>query len=143
MELEQVAKPDSRMEVHFRQKAIAALIVNPRVSDAAKAIGISPITLGNWMTREDFVAEYRAARERVLDQTAAILTTASEMAAACLIRNLECEDANLEIKAAQAVLQLTSLGIGVYGQQSQGPQSVKVEISFIDVPRIQTSTTAV
>src|ERR687886_540740 len=45
-----------------REQAILALLQEPTVEAAAKAVGVADVTLWRWMQQPDFQAEYRIAR---------------------------------------------------------------------------------
>jgi hypothetical protein len=45
-----------------KEEAVAALLVQRNLEDAARAVGISPKTLLRWMKEPEFDTAYRAAR---------------------------------------------------------------------------------
>lgn len=49
-----------------RDQAIAALLTQPTISEAAKAIGVGEKTLRRWLKVPEFMAAYNAARHEVL-----------------------------------------------------------------------------
>ena len=48
-----------------KEEAIAALLTQRNIDEAAKSIGISPNTLLSWMKQPEFDAAYREARRMV------------------------------------------------------------------------------
>ena len=83
-----------------REQAIAALLAEPTLAAAAGALGVSDRTLRNWLKRSTFRAAYREARRQVVEGAIARLQQATTDAVACLQRNLTCEHAATEVRAA-------------------------------------------
>jgi|SRR5215813_2983035 len=69
-----------------QEEAIAALLTQRNVEEAAKSIGISANTLMNWMKRPDFDAAYREARRLAFRQSIARLQQASSAAVTTLLK---------------------------------------------------------
>src|SRR5215813_10746145 len=69
-----------------QEEAIAALLTQRNVEEAAKSIGISANTLMNWMKRPDFDAAYREARRAAFRQSIARLQQASSAAVTTLLK---------------------------------------------------------
>lgn len=49
-----------------KEKAISALLLNPSLPEAAKAVGIGESTLRRWLNNKDFAEAYRKARAEVV-----------------------------------------------------------------------------
>jgi hypothetical protein len=92
------------------EAAIVALLVHPTLSKAAKAAGISQVTLWRWLQRDDFQEKYREAQKTVFDVALGSLQRASGAAVACLFRNLDCGNPSSEVSAARAILDLALRG---------------------------------
>lgn len=69
-----------------KEQAIAALLSQRGIDEAARAAGIGPTTLRRWMRLPEFKAEYLLARQDVLSQTNARIQNNSGAAAAVLLR---------------------------------------------------------
>jgi len=82
----------SRMKGHGakyerkQEEAIAALLTQRNVDEAAKAIGVSPTTLLKWMRQPEFDAAYREARRATFRQSVARLQQASSAAVTTLLK---------------------------------------------------------
>ena len=66
--------------------AIAALLAQPSVAEAARAIGVKPQTLSRWMKIPEFDAAYRAAQRAVFGRAIARLQQASGAAVTTLLK---------------------------------------------------------
>jgi len=69
-----------------QEEAIAALLTQRNVDEAAKAIGVSPTTLLKWMRQPEFDAAYREARRATFRQSVARLQQASSAAVTTLLK---------------------------------------------------------
>jgi transposase-like protein len=69
-----------------KEEAIAALLSQRNVEEAARAVGISPNTLLSWMKIPEFDKEYRAARRASVSQTNARLQQATGAAASIVLK---------------------------------------------------------
>ena len=69
-----------------KDQAIAALLTQPSVAEAARVAGIGPQTLGRWMKVPEFDAAYRAAKRAVFGQAIARLQQASGTAVTTLLK---------------------------------------------------------
>jgi len=65
---------------HKKEEAIAALLTQRNLDEAAKAAGIGPRTLLRWMKEPEFDKQYRAARRLAFSQSTARLQQASSAA---------------------------------------------------------------
>ncbi|MBI4494165.1 MAG: hypothetical protein HY690_15360 [Chloroflexi bacterium] len=86
------------------EQALLALLAEPTVEAAAKAAGVSPVTLWRWLQHPDFQERYREARRRVLEHAIAVLQQVAGEAAATLRRNLVCGTPSVEVRAALGIL---------------------------------------
>jgi transposase-like protein len=69
-----------------KEEAIAALLSQRNVEEAARAVGISPNTLLSWMKIPEFDKEYRAARRASVSQSNARLQQATGAAASIVLK---------------------------------------------------------
>jgi hypothetical protein len=67
-----------------QEEAIAALLTQRNVEEAAKSIGVAPKTLIRWMKLPDFQTAYREARRAAFGQSIARLQQGSSAAATVL-----------------------------------------------------------
>jgi hypothetical protein len=91
--------------------ALAALLSEPTIADAATRAGISEATLYRWLADRDFRARHRDARRQVVEHAVCALQRATSTAVATLERNLICAAPAAEISAAKAVLDFAIKGI--------------------------------
>jgi hypothetical protein len=87
-----------------QELALAALLSERTVEQAAAKAGISYRTLKNWLRDPTFSDAYRRARAEVLERTVARLLTTCGDAVEALRKNLTCGKAGPEIRAAVAIL---------------------------------------
>jgi transposase-like protein len=69
-----------------KEQAIAALLSNRNIEQAARAVGIGVTTLRRWMRNPQFKAEYLEARREGLAQATARLQQSSGPAASTLLK---------------------------------------------------------
>ena len=69
-----------------KEEAIAALLTQRNVDEAARTIGIAPNTLLNWLKLPEFDAAYREARRLAFRQSVARLQQASSAAVSTLLK---------------------------------------------------------
>src|ERR1017187_10527250 len=91
------AKLSRKMDV-----AIAALLAQPTVAEAARVIGIRPQTLSRWMKVPEFDTAYRAAQRAVLGRAIARLQQASGAAVTTLLKVMLLADAPKAARLAAA-----------------------------------------
>ena len=84
--------------------AIAALLTQPTLADAAASVGISETTLWRWMQRDDFRRKLRQAQETVFDGALKKLQSLTTEAVRCLNRNLNCKRPSVQVLAARTIL---------------------------------------
>src|SRR5437764_10574968 len=89
-----------------KEEAIAALLTQRNIDEAAKAVGISTNTLLSWMKVPEFDAEYRGARRAAYGQAVARLQQGTSAAAATLLRTMidAATPASVKVRAAEAIL---------------------------------------
>jgi DNA-binding MurR/RpiR family transcriptional regulator len=89
-----------------KEQAIAALLSNPTIEEAAKAAGIGSATLWRWLQDAGFKAEYRRARREAMEQAAAQLQQASSAAVRALREVVEDTNgpSSARVMAARNVL---------------------------------------
>jgi transposase-like protein len=89
-----------------KDEAIAALLTQPTVAEAARVAHIRPQTLGRWMKEPEFEAIWGAARSAGLDQAVARLQKISGAAVSALLKVMHDSGAPAaaRLKAAETVL---------------------------------------
>lgn len=99
---------------------MAALLTARTIPDAATEAGIGGRTLERWLSEDPaFVAEYRAARRRVVEAAVSLLQDATTEAVDCLKRNLNCESPSTEVRAALGILDQAIKAVEVYELESR------------------------
>ena len=91
--------------------ALAALLVEPTIAEAATKAGVSASTLYRWLSEPAFQTRYRAARRQVVEQAICGLQRATIEAVDALRRNLTCGLPAAEITAAKSVIDFSVKGI--------------------------------
>ena len=88
------------------EEAIAALLTQRSVDEAARAIGIGPRTLLRWLQVPEFSANYRKARRDAYSQAVARLQQASGAAVSTLLKVMvdAGTPASSRVRAAESVL---------------------------------------
>ena len=86
---------------------IVALITNPKITDAAKAAGVSESTVWRLLQNEAFQTRYREATEKAFDSALGTLQGAATLAIATLQKNLTCGTPAAENQAANILLGYT------------------------------------
>ena len=89
-----------------KEEAIAALLTQRNVEEAARAAGIGTQTLMRWLKVPEFQAAYREARRAAFSQSIARLQQASSAAATTLLKIMVDPNApaSCRIRAADSVL---------------------------------------
>jgi hypothetical protein len=107
------------------EKALAALLNTSSVRDAALASGLSEETLYRYLRDEDFKNEYQQAQRQVVESAISALAASATEAVETLRRNLNCDNPQAEIRAAQLILD------NVFGNsENQKPMEKQLVISF-------------
>jgi transposase-like protein len=88
-----------------QEEAIAALLTQRNIDEAAKAIGVAPNTLLKWMKLPEFQAPYRQARRAAFGQAVARLQQGTSAAATTLLKTLvdPGTPASVRVRAAEAI----------------------------------------
>ncbi len=96
-----------------KELAIAALLTHRSVEDAARAVGLNPNTLLNWLKFPDFVKEYRAARREVVNQSIARLQQATGAASTVMLKLMTDRNvpAAVRLRAAECVFDRAFKGV--------------------------------
>jgi len=98
-----------------KEDAIAALLTQRSVDEAARSVNIGTTTLLRWMQMPEFQGAYRDARRAAFGQSVARLQQASTAAVAVLLKIMT--DANApassRVRAAQSVLDCAARAIGI------------------------------
>src|ERR1700677_449287 len=93
-----------------REQAIAALLTERNVEEAARVVGISVATLMRWQKEPEFQAAYRRARHDAFGQCIARLQKASGAATTTLLNIMvdRSAPASCRLRAAESVLTLAT-----------------------------------
>lgn len=86
------------------EQAIACLLSEATVEDAAKKAGVSYRSLKGWLILPVFKSAYRAARTQLLERVVSRLLESTSEAVDTLKRNLTCGKPNAEIRAAAEII---------------------------------------
>jgi hypothetical protein len=89
-----------------QEEAIAALLTQRNVDEAAKSIGVTQQTLLRWMQVPEFDAAYRKARRAAFSQSTARLQQATSAAVSTLLKIMVDTNAppSVRVRAADSVL---------------------------------------
>ena len=96
-----------------KEEAVAALLVQRNLEDAARAVGISPKTLLRWMKEPEFDNAYRAARRAAFGQAIARLQQGASAAATTLLKTMidPATPASVRVRASECVMNHANKGI--------------------------------
>ena len=88
-----------------QEDAIAALLTQRNIDDAARTAGIGSRTLLRWLTLPDFQAAYRKARREAFGQAIARLQQGTSAAATTLLKTMidPATPASVKVRAAEAI----------------------------------------
>jgi transposase-like protein len=89
-----------------KEEAIAALLVQRNVEEAARAVGIATSTLLRWLQLPEFAAAFRKARRDAFSQSIARLQQGSSAAATTLLKIMLDQNAptSTRVRAAECVM---------------------------------------
>jgi hypothetical protein len=89
-----------------QEEAIAALLVQRNVEEAAKSINVAPKTLIRWMKLPDFQTAYRDARRAAFSQSIARLQQGTSAAASTLLKIMldQNSPASTRVRAAECIM---------------------------------------
>jgi transposase-like protein len=88
-----------------QEEAIAALLTQRNIDEAAKAVGIATNTLLKWMKLPEFQTAYREARRAAFGQAVARLQQGTSAAATTLLKTMidPGTPASVRVRAAEAI----------------------------------------
>ena len=91
--------------VRTQEDAIAALLTQRNVEEAARAAGIGARTLLRWLQLPEFQAAYRQARREAFGQAVARLQQGTSAAATTLLKTMidPATPASVRVRAAEAI----------------------------------------
>ena len=97
------------------EEAIAALLTQRNVEEAAKAAGISTRTLLRWMKEPEFQKAYREARRTAYSQAVAKLQQGATAAATTLLKIMldQSTPSSVRIRAAECIMNHSSKAIEI------------------------------
>lgn len=97
------------------EEAIAALLTQRNVEEAAKAAGISTRTMLRWMKEPEFQKAYREARRHAYSQAVAKLQQGSTAAATTLLKIMidPATPASVRVRAAECIMSHSSKAIEI------------------------------
>ncbi|MBZ5619281.1 MAG: hypothetical protein LAQ69_11250 [Acidobacteriia bacterium] len=89
-----------------KEEAVAALLTQRNIEEAAKTIGVAPNTLLKWMKLPEFQKAYREARRAAHGQSIARLQQATSAAVSTLLKVMVDPNtpASTKVRAADSVL---------------------------------------
>jgi len=95
-----------------KEEAIAALLSQRNVEEAARVVGVAAKTLFRWLKLPEFKEAYRMARAEVMGQSTARLQQATGAAISTLLKIMLCPDSPTpsRVRAAQCVLERAQKG---------------------------------
>jgi transposase-like protein len=98
-----------------KDEAIAALLTQRNIEEAARTIGIAPNTLLRWMKDAEFQTAYRQARREACSQSIARLQQGTSAAATTLLKVMiePGTPASVRVRAADSVLNHASKAIEI------------------------------
>jgi transposase-like protein len=96
-----------------KEEAIAALLTQRNVEEAARAAGIGTQTLLRWLKVPEFVKEYRKARREAVHQSIARLQQATGAAATIVLKLMTDPNvpAAVKLRAAECVFDRAFKGV--------------------------------
>lgn len=88
------------------EDAVAALLTQRNMEEAAKAVGISTTTLVSWLKQPEFQTAYREAKRAAFSQAIARLQQGSVAAATALLKTIVDPNtpASVRVRASECVL---------------------------------------
>jgi hypothetical protein len=97
------------------EAAIAALLTQRNIDEAAKSVGIAGTTLLRWMKEPEFQAAYREARRMAYSQAVAKLQQGATAAATTLIKIMFDKEtpASVRVRAAECIMNHSSKAIEI------------------------------
>jgi hypothetical protein len=97
------------------EEAIAALLTQRNVEEAAKSVGVAPKTMLRWMKEPEFQKAYREARRAAYSQAVAKLQQGATAAATTLLKVMLDQNtpASVRIRAAECIMNHSSKAIEI------------------------------
>ena len=122
---------------HLREAAIAALLSQRSTEEAARAVGVSSVTLLRWLKEPGFSAEYRAARRSAFSQSVARLQQASGAAVSTLLKVMIDANtpASVKVRAADSVLDHAAKSIEIEDIEARVAELERAAQADKDNPR--------
>lgn len=133
---------ENRRLLPKQEKAILALLEQPTIREAAQACKVGETTLYAWLNDADFVAEYRAARQRVFEAMLSSLQGASNEAVRALLAITKDEQApsGSRVAAARSILEF-SLRARTELEVEQRLQALEQQLSRMEgQPNVKTTS---
>jgi len=98
-----------------KEEAIAALLTQRNLEEAARSIGVSPNTLLKWQAIPEFQTAYREARRSTFRQAIARLQQGTSAAATTLLKTLIDPNtpASVRVRAAEVIFNQASKAIEI------------------------------
>jgi transposase-like protein len=98
-----------------KEEAIAALLTQRNIEEAAKAVGIGANTLLRWLKVPEFQTAYRQARREAFGQSIARLQQGTSAAATTLLKVMidQGTPPSVKVRAAEAILNHSSKAIEI------------------------------
>ena len=98
-----------------QEQAIAALLTQRNIEEAAKAAGISMRTMMRWLNVQEFQGAYREARRKAYSQAVAKLQQGATAAATTLLKVMLDQNtpASVRVRAAECVMNHSSKAIEI------------------------------
>lgn len=87
-----------------QEAAIAALLAEPTLKEAARKCRVGESTIRRWLAEPEFQRAFRAARRQIVEAAIGAMQGAASDAVAALKRNLTCGTASSEVQAARVIL---------------------------------------
>jgi transposase-like protein len=97
------------------EEAIAAMLTQRNVEEAARSVGVSTATLMRWQKEPEFQQAYRAARRAAHGQSIARLQQGTSAAATTLLKTMIDPNtpASVKVRAADSVLNHSAKAIEI------------------------------
>jgi len=93
------------MKILNKEKIITALLESATITEAAAKCDLNERTLRRYLDDAEFQKEFRSARRLAFEQNIIRLQSLHAGAVDTLERNLNCENASVEVRAAQIVIE--------------------------------------
>ena len=109
------------------EEAVAALLTQRNVDEAARAVGIAPATLLRWLKLPEFQASYREARRGVFGQAVARLQQGTAAAATTLLKTLidPAAPASVRVRTAEAIFNHAAQAIEMEDIEARGIEELR------------------